>query len=105
MEFEGYCEGSKSYINHNPGNIKRPDYPHDESGHSIFPNFEQGWRALIHQLNMALDGTSQVYTPTDSLRQFFYKYSEANSGNYAEFVAKRLGVSPDMPIKDVFNKS
>jgi hypothetical protein len=102
MEFEGYSEGSTSFKNHNPGNLKWPGTEHDENGHSIFTTFELGWTILIDQLHMALYGTSHVYKPTDTLREFYHKYAEANSDNYAKFIADRFGVSPDARIEDIF---
>ena len=101
MEFEGWSKGSVSYVNSNPGNLKWPGLPADRFGHSIFPTFQAGYDRLIEQLELARSGRSRVYTPNDTLLEFYQKYSEANSLSYAGFVAKRLGVSIYTKIKDI----
>jgi hypothetical protein len=53
---------------------------------------------LLLQIESALNGTSANYQPTMSLIEFFSKYAEANSGPYANFVAQRLGVTPDTAL-------
>jgi hypothetical protein len=99
MEFEGWYAGSRSQRNNNPGNLKYAGQPgaigQDDEGHAIFSTFEDGWRALIRQLTAAFTGRSRVYSPEDTLYDFFGKYAEANSRQYAEFVAGKLGVSAD----------
>lgn len=99
MEFEGWSKGSISYKNNNPGNIKWPNTPHDKYGHSIFTTFHEGWDTLVKQLTMAVTGKSKVYQPDMTLLEFFSKYAEANSKPYAEFVARRLGISIWTQIK------
>ena len=99
MEFEGWSKGSVSYRNNNPGNLKWPRTRKDEYGHTIFTTFHQGWDRLVYQLEMATDGRSGVYYPEMDFYQFFEKYAEANSKEYAEFVAKRLEISPMTKIK------
>jgi hypothetical protein len=105
MEFEGYHKGSASYRNRNPGNLKWPNTMSDTSGHSIFRNFEVGWDTLVHQLNIALTGESNVYDPTNTILEFYSKYAEGNSKQYAEFVAARFGVRTSDLIGDVFEVS
>ena len=102
MEFEGYHQGSRSYKNNNPGNLKWPDMKNtDELGHSIFPTFRDGWDALIRQLEMAVNGQSKVYNPEMTLREFHQHYSEKNQTAYAEFVAARLGITSGTKIKEL----
>ena len=102
MEFEGYSKGSVSYRNNNPGNLKWPGGKHDAGGHSIFPTFRDGWDRLVYQLEIATDGRSRVYNPEMNLYEFFGKYAERHSIEYAEFVAKRLDVDPaETKIKDL----
>lgn len=101
MEFEGYHKGSRSYKNNNPGNLKWFATPHDDSGHSIFPTFQDGWDTLIHQLELAVNGESKVYNPEMTLREFHQHYSEANQTAYAEFVAARLGITSGTKIKEL----
>lgn len=105
MWFEGYSEGSISFENHNPGNLKYAKQPlavnQDSFGHAIFMKFEDGYRALCNQLLAAALGKyPQLYQPTMTLKQFYQRYAVANNG-YAEFVAKLLGCSVDTQIKDL----
>lgn len=105
MEFEGFWEGSVSWRNNNPGNLKAVGQQgvigKDPQGHAIFSSFDAGWNALINQLRIAFEGRSRVYTPEDTLYSFFAKYAEANSKPYAEFVANRMAVSPAQKLRDI----
>jgi hypothetical protein len=96
---------AKSFRNNNPGNLKYAGQAGvtgtDEQGHAIFETFEAGWQALLNQLSIAFTGSSRVYSPDDTLYEFFHKYAEANSENYAEYVAAALGVSPDTALRNI----
>jgi hypothetical protein len=109
QEFEGWYEGSVSQRNNNPGNLKYAGQPgaigEDQYGHAIFDSFTSGWNALIRQLQAAFYGTSQVYSPTDTLYEFFSKYAEGNSQAYAEFVAGELGVAPTYTLQQIIGGS
>lgn len=105
MWFEGYSRNSISYNNHNPGNLKFAGQPRalnkDQFGHAIFESFEAGWDALCNQLLAAALGKyPQLYQPTMTLRDFYKRYAEAST-NYADFVAKQLGVTPETQIKEL----
>ena len=105
MWFEGYSEGSISFNNKNPGNLKYAKQPgagdKDTFGHAIFESFEMGYRALCNQLLAAALGKyPQLYQPTMTLKQFYQRYAVANNG-YAEFVASHLNCSVDTQIKDL----
>lgn len=96
--------GSRSFNNNNPGNLRwfgnLDSIPWagamgvDGQNHVVFDSYEHGWAALVDMLELDLSGGSQVYGLDWSLYQYFAKYAEANTQNYAEFVAGRLGVSP-----------
>lgn len=96
---------ARSYRNNNPGNLKFAGQPaaidSDPEGHAIFSTYLDGWNALIRQLEIAFNGTSRVYNPRMSLYEFFDRYAEANSSNYAEMVAGRLGVSADTTLQEI----
>jgi hypothetical protein len=96
--FEGWAVGSRSYRNNNPGNLKFAGQAgavgQDEQGHAIFSDYEAGWAALKRQIRLAFTGGSHVYTLADNLYDFFSKYAEGNSRQYAEYVAGQLGVDP-----------
>ncbi len=115
-EFEGWAypggkdrtgkvhpQGSLSYRNHNPGNVRWSKYQEGKrGGYSYFKDYETGWKALLFQIEIAYNGKSQVYKPTDTLLTFFEKYAPSEDHNhpeeYAKFVAKALGVGLDVPL-------
>lgn len=105
MDFEGWGEGSVSQRNNNPGNIKfagqKGAIGKDSQGHAIFDSFESGWNALISQLHLMFSGMSRVYNPSMTLREVFSKYAEANSEQYAQFVAQRLGVTANTRLEEL----
>jgi hypothetical protein len=109
MEFEGYFEGSVSFRNNNPGNLKYRKQAGstgaDSHGHAIFTTFQEGYAALINQIRMMFSGQSAIYQPGMSLYQVFAKYAEGNSLEYAQFVASRLGVSPDNTLQEIAGSS
>jgi hypothetical protein len=102
---------ARSYRNNNPGNLRwfnevdtipwEGATALDAQNHVIFASYADGWNALIHQLSLAFSGGSSVYSPRDTLYQFFAKYAEENSVNYARFVAARLGVSAETQLQNI----
>lgn len=105
-EFEGWFVGSRSYRNNNPGNLRWSKYQMDtDGGFSVFKDYETGWKALIFQLTIAVDGRSKVYKPEDTLHEFFAKYAPSVDNNhpetYAKFVAQKLGVTINTQIKEL----
>ncbi len=116
-------EGGKPSMN-NPGNIKCGQIMHrdatgyDYRGICIFPNEQKGYMALRELLVRAATGGSKNYHPDMTLYEFYAgvsdkkKYgrvingyapeSDNNKPNpYAESVAKIIGVSPSIQIKDL----
>jgi len=105
-EMEGWFEGSRSWRNQNPGNLKfvgQHGAAQDKDGFAIFKTYEQGWNTLKQMLKNAAIGRSRVYSPEDSLVEFFSKYAPASDNNkplqYASFVAGRIGVDKNTKIK------
>lgn len=99
-------QGSLSYRNRNPGNLRwSPLQTGERGGFSYFDTYEIGFEALKHQLNIAASGRSRVYKPTMSILQFFEVYAPSGDNNhpqtYAKFVANELGVSVDTPISSL----
>lgn len=103
----GYPNGSISYQNNNPGNLRWSKYQiGTNKGFARFHDYETGWKALKFQLELAATNKNGVnYRPTMSLHQFFNVYAPATDSNYpekyAEFVAKELGVSPTIEIRQL----
>lgn len=100
--YEGWSPSSLSARNNNPGNLRRWGNTPIKNGYACFPTYDAGWRALCTLITNAASGKSRIYHPHDSLQQFFSRYAPASDDNYpleyARFVAKRLGVSPNIPI-------
>lgn len=76
------------------------------SGFRSFATPEEGRNALLNQLNLYQTGKTKTgVKPTSTLYEAMATYAPASDKNdpkgYADFVAKKLGVSPDTPIKDL----
>jgi hypothetical protein len=112
---EGWYDGSRSYRNNNPGNIKSDGPPShlvgalglDESGFVVFDTYENGWAALIRQLGLVFSGQSNFYSPDDTfydfISQWAYGDSEEKQNAYAEKLAAKMGVSPDRTLGSLVN--
>ena len=106
--YEGWFVGSRSYRNNNPGNIRYSKYQigQDSGNFSIFKSYDDGWKALIFQLQISVDGRSKYYHPDMNLVDFFKVYAPSSDNNhpvkYAEFVAQKLGVSPNSTLEEIF---
>lgn len=106
---EGWFQGSRSQRNHNPGNLKfarqAKTIGQDGAGFAIFANDQDGWTALIRQIEIAISGQSRIYNPEMTILQFFEKYAPSSDNNnpkkYAEDVAWRIGKSVETKIKEL----
>ena len=101
-----YPRGSVSWRNNNPGNLRYSKFQvRIKNGYSVFDTYIDGWKALIFQLTIALNGKSKVYKPHMSLLEFFQKYAPGEDNNrprkYAQNVASKLGVNINTPIKEL----
>lgn len=102
-EFEGWHIGSCSYRGNNLGNLRWSKFEigshtcGSSGKFSVFKDYETGRNALIYQLQIAADGRSNVYEPSDTLLEFFRKFAPSSDNNYperyAKFVAEKLGVT------------
>lgn len=105
-KFEGWYPGSLSYRQNNPGNLRYSKYQAGtKNGYSYFNTYEEGWKALLYQLRIAVDGRSSVYNPEMTLLDFFQVYAPSSDNNYpekyAQFVADKLNVTIETTIKDL----
>ena len=96
--------GSLSWRNKNPGNLRWSPFEIDNTGgFSVFKTYDDGWKALLHQLTIAADGRSGVYHPGMTLKEFFHVYAPSSDNNYpdiyAQYVADRIGVPVNTLIK------
>lgn len=106
-----FPNGSRSWRNNNPGNIKAfgkyktMSMDVDAGGFCIFASYEKGLEALKILLTDASTGVSKVYKPTMTLLDFYNVYSPSSDGNspatYALYVAKRIGVAVTTQIKEL----
>ena len=104
-----YPNGTRSWRTKNPGNLKYAGQygtiTMDQNGFAIFNSYEAGWRALISQLTIAANGKSKIYNPEMNFYSFFEKYAPSRDNNnpivYAEEVARQMGVSPLMTLKQL----
>jgi len=113
QNFEGWYPGSRSYRNNNPGNMRWnfPVNPFpskwigaigvDETNHVIFDTYANGRSALIYQISLAFDNKSSIYNNKMTLYEFFEKYAEGNQKQYAEYVAKQLGVPATTQLSQI----
>lgn len=117
QEFEGYFapgvnskypNGTISWRNNNPGNLRpagQIGMTGSKGGFAVFKNYEVGYQALYHQVEIACNGKSKVYHPNMTILEFFSKFAPSSDGNYpkiyATFVANKLGVSVDFVIRNL----
>jgi len=109
QEYEGYFPGSRSYRNNNPGNLKYVGQANaigaDKDNFCIFSNYESGWRALVRQVEIAANGQSKVYSPKDTVLEFFRKYAPQRDNNepnaYALYISQKVGIEPQSKIKEI----
>lgn len=118
QDYEGYFspstkypKGSRSWRNHNPGNIKCLPVKNarakgiDTLGFCTFQDYDTGYMALKVMIANACSGKSKVYSPEMTILQFFEKYAPTGDNNkpnlYAKFVADKLKVGTDYQIKNL----
>ncbi len=108
MAFEGWRPGSRSYRNCNPGNLRYSPIQQstDADGYACFTRFAYGWAALLADITGKATGhTRTSLGPESTIYEFFTVYAPSGDNNhpvrYAEFVADRIGVRPEMPIKEL----
>lgn len=114
--FEGarLCSPSVRNIrNNNPGNLRpwRADQVTDPDNYRTFPNFAEGWAALVGDIRVKL---SSHLKPTDTMVQFFELYAPGEDHNnphsYAQYVCKWMSealgqtITVATPLQEVFGK-
>lgn len=109
QKHEGWFLNSRSQKNNNPGNLKfagqRKATGKDNGGFAIFNSYEDGFAALLNQINIGLSGKSKLYYPEMTLIEFFSRYAPSSDNNnptgYAEAVAIDMGITAGFQIKDL----
>jgi hypothetical protein len=119
----GHPVGSRSWRNNNPGNIKFGPYARtwldaygeDDKGFARFYSYDDGFEGLCRYLRdvagwhmipyKAYAKKHGIPPEAFNLYHFFDVYAPASDNNaprhYAEVVAKRIGVAPETPIKNL----
>lgn len=101
-------EGALPYRN-NPGNLRYvgQQYAVNDGGFCKFDTYAHGYTALRNLFIRACSGLSSEYNANGNLYDFYEKYAPASDKNnpreYAEFVAKYIGVPVDIIIKTLLN--
>lgn len=87
---------SRAVRKKNPGNIIDPKTGRDR----IFASTEDGYNALIHQLELYISGESQWTNENTTLREYVKIYAEAAhySNIYLYHMCRRLNVTPNTKI-------
>jgi hypothetical protein len=106
---EGYFQGSRSFRNNNSGNLRyceqRLAIGKDKQNFAIFATYQDGFNTLKEMITRAKNGLSKVYSPENTLTDFFSLYAPAfdsnDPNNYAKVVAKEIGVDTSFKIKNL----
>lgn len=102
---EGWYPGSVSYTDNNPGNLMavgQANCTPTAAGFCSFPNYADGWNALLNQIS--LDASRGM-----SISQFTSSYAPASAGNdpvtYASNIADAVGLSPSDSLAAAISQS
>lgn len=93
MQFEGWRQGTRSWRNRNPGNLRpyAAGQAADADGYRIFDSLAQGWMALLNDLQAKFNGSHNL-TLQSTLLDLLNIYAPAGDNNnpneYALFVAR-----------------
>lgn len=106
---EGWFEGSRSWRNKNPGNIRKGQWSlaigYDKDNFAIFKTEEDGMKTLKTMITNAATGKSNIYNPDMSLVNFFKKYApsfENDTHRYSSVVGEYMKVNPfTFKLKDL----
>jgi hypothetical protein len=115
QKHEGWFNGSRSFRNNNPGNLRYTTYTaslgknkgKDNGNFIIYVDYETGFSALKQFLKDAATDVLRAYRGTMTIYDFYSVYAPSGDGNYpkgyAEAVAADLGVSPKVKISTLFD--
>lgn len=105
MRTGGEPRFERSLRNFNPGNLRKWGDQPREDGFAVFASPEEGWNALLAQLDRYKTGKTGGTSGDMTLEEAMGKYAPSSDDNnpkeYAKFIAENIGVSPDTPIKDI----
>ena len=109
-QHEGWYEGSRSWRNNNPGNVKYSPVGYlpiygtvlkDKDNFAIFKDYETGWLYLNNLIKAKC-----TKFPNQTILEFINIYAPSSDGNdpfvYARFLADKLGVDITYQLKDIW---
>ena len=96
------------YRNNNPGNLR----PHagwtgeTKDNFKVFKTIEEGYEALIKDIEVKMGGDSKVMDNNTKIKDFFNIYAPYGDGDndpvkYAKRVVSYTGLDPELKIKDM----
>lgn len=105
-KMEGYgTPGTVATRNHNPGNLRSWGNTATADGYATFPSPIAGWEALRVQVTKNIRRgltTREFFCGKPGVYPGYAPVQDGNHpNNYAEFVAARLGIDPDVPLAEV----
>lgn len=108
-EMEGWnVVGSRCRRNNNPGNLRSWKGVPVEGGYAKFPTPAEGWDALRRQVEVNIGRGLTLYEFFGGKPNVYPGYAPDSDGNhsrqYAEFVAKRVGIPADVPLYTLISK-
>lgn len=101
--------GSRSYRNHNPGNLRASPFAHSiEDGFAVFRNDFVGFMAFHWDLMQKAHGNTVTGLNSKStLRELIYTWAPPSDSNnskaYLENVVKKSGLRADTTLGEIFN--
>lgn len=109
--FEGFFkDGTIAKVYNNPGCLKFANQKNavkGGNGFALFNSEQDGWNALREQVRLNLSGKSSLYDINQDFYSYIYVYASTSPDNekkaYAEFIAQKVGVSPNTKLKDLWN--
>lgn len=100
-----YKAGTLAARNNNPGNLRTWGSNPVVNGYAQFPTAEAGWSALKRQVQLLIDRgltLKEFFSGKPGVYPGYAPAADANDPNgYAAFVAKRLGVDINTPLKAI----
>lgn len=108
-EMEGfYKTNARAQRNNNPGNIRRWGKTPVVDGFAKFPTPVEGWNALRKQVDKNVGRDLTLYEFFGGKPNVYPGYAPDSDGNrsrhYAEFVAKRVKIPADVPLKTILKE-
>lgn len=103
-----YKAGSRAQRQNNPANLRRWGRVPVLDGFCNFPTLADGWTALRKQVDKNVGRDLTLYEFFGGKPNVYPGYAPDSDGNrsrhYAEFVAKRVKIPADVPLKTLIAK-